>query len=352
VPDGSDNCPADADNDADGDGVCGDVDNCPTVANQDQADANQNGLGDACDMLLGTDGDDILLGTDGHDTIYAFAGNDIIYTRVGNDTVDGGEGIDTAGLPLFPNAYQFSLNGDQYTVQYLDFTTFLDNIEFVEFGTVFKTTLPIDQRLFGSVQTRLGQLADLYLAFFGRAPDVEGLEYWQKRLFEEGRSFADISKDFSWSREAKALFPLGESNRDFVETVYRNCFGRDPDAHGWDFWTTKLDALDPQNPEFLNDRGAFVGELILGAYATTSGPEDRTLLTNKHDVALYYVNRLSVQPDEQFDSAINDLLTLVTGDPVTRDKAMHVIDHVFANPVTLTAVMSDANLVATLWAEE
>src|SRR5262249_46486135 len=34
--------------DTDGDGVNDDKDNCPTVPNQDQADSNQDGIGDAC----------------------------------------------------------------------------------------------------------------------------------------------------------------------------------------------------------------------------------------------------------------------------------------------------------------
>ncbi len=65
VPDTTDNCPtvanadqADADNDgtgdacepdSDSDGVIDDNDNCPSVANADQADADSDGLGNACD---------------------------------------------------------------------------------------------------------------------------------------------------------------------------------------------------------------------------------------------------------------------------------------------------------------
>ena len=37
--------------DLDGDGVCGNVDNCPNVANPDQADSDGDGIGDACETF-------------------------------------------------------------------------------------------------------------------------------------------------------------------------------------------------------------------------------------------------------------------------------------------------------------
>ena len=55
--DACDPCPTDPSNDADGDGVCGQVDNCPTVPNGDQADYDGDGVGDPCDPCNDRDRD-------------------------------------------------------------------------------------------------------------------------------------------------------------------------------------------------------------------------------------------------------------------------------------------------------
>jgi uncharacterized repeat protein (TIGR01451 family) len=299
-----------------------------------------------------------LTGTAGDDRLQGTGGDDLFTPGLGNDSIDAGGGVDTVILPMFPNVFNLSENpaGHVFGTYGADtpYSLVLNNVEYARFGRPpsagdterFQTTLPLGELVSGAAQLQLGRLTDLYLAFFGRAPDVGGLEYWQERLLEEGRDFATISKDFAWSTEAQALFPLAASNREFVRTVYLNCFGRQPDAGGWDYWTGRLDGLGVTD---LNDRGAFVGEVILGAYATTSGEEDRSLLTHRHEAAMYYVNRLSIMPVEGFDAAINTLLTRVTGDAATEDKAEDVIDHAFANPVTLTGIMTDQALLDSIW---
>ena len=47
--------------DRDADNVVDEVDNCPDVANEDRADSNLNGIGDACEMMdiVDSDGDGV-----------------------------------------------------------------------------------------------------------------------------------------------------------------------------------------------------------------------------------------------------------------------------------------------------
>ncbi len=52
--DSCDSCPFDPDDDADGDGVCGDVDNAPNDANAGQADSDGDGVGDVIDNCAST----------------------------------------------------------------------------------------------------------------------------------------------------------------------------------------------------------------------------------------------------------------------------------------------------------
>lgn len=96
----------DSDPDGDADGVPDATDNCPVVPNPDQADADGDRVGNACDdsplgqcdgravTLRGTLGNDTLNGTSGADVIDGLGGKDTIDGRGGNDWICGGPGND------------------------------------------------------------------------------------------------------------------------------------------------------------------------------------------------------------------------------------------------------------------
>jgi Ca2+-binding RTX toxin-like protein len=105
-------CDADNDND----GANDDSDNCPSVSNSQQLDTDSDGEGDLCDddddddgivdeldacptlattqVINGTAGNDTLVGTAGNDMIFGYAGNDEINGGGGDDCIVGGSGDD------------------------------------------------------------------------------------------------------------------------------------------------------------------------------------------------------------------------------------------------------------------
>ena len=133
VLDSVDNCPnttnadqADLDNDGvgdvcddtDADGVLDNVDNCPLVPNKDQTDVDGDGIGDACDPLIDRDGDGVADDVDNCPLAFnpdqADADGDGIgdVCDVGTDT--DGDGVFDAvdNCPTTPNPDQADSDGD------------------------------------------------------------------------------------------------------------------------------------------------------------------------------------------------------------------------------------------------
>ncbi len=79
----------------------------------------------------------------------------------------------------------------------------------------------------------------LYQAYFLRAPDQDGFDFWVGRV-EGGQSLDDISDFFSMSTEFGLLYG-DKTNAEFVGLIYENVLGRTPDQEGFDFWTGQLD---------------------------------------------------------------------------------------------------------------
>lgn len=119
-----------------------------------------------------------------------------------------------------------------------------------------------------------GNIAELYVATFNRAPDAAGLDYWDNT----GMSIEDIAQSFFDQTETQALYPTGTTTTDFVMAVYQNLFNRAPDQAGLDYWSIQLSSHDISNQNFI--------------LAVTNGAlgSDATILQNKKTVGLTFAN--------------------------------------------------------------
>lgn len=80
----------------------------------------------------------------------------------------------------------------------------------------------------------------LYQAVFNREPDVDGLVYWIEQFDAGEWSTRRIANFFATGDEFRALYGDDTTNEEFVNAVYPNVLGRQPDAEGAAFWNGYL----------------------------------------------------------------------------------------------------------------
>ena len=87
------------------------------------------------------------------------------------------------------------------------------------------------------------EVQKLYIAYFGRPADPDGLAFWINQLQTNPAGYEMISNAFSNSPEYQMMYG-GQSNREVVLDIYQNLFGRPGEQGGVDFWTARLDEGD------------------------------------------------------------------------------------------------------------
>src|SRR5207253_3470930 len=80
------------------------------------------------------------------------------------------------------------------------------------------------------------QLYDLYLAYFGRPPDFDGLQFYTAN---PNFTMASVAAAFSASPESQALYgsSFGAAQ---VDAIYMNLFNRHAEPAGLAYWTTEV----------------------------------------------------------------------------------------------------------------
>lgn len=253
------------------------------------------------------------------------SGDDRIMLSDGNEAVDGLGGTDIAIVGTAQNTVTISFAKDG-TLTVTDRagsggTDTLSNVEYLEF-----TDTTFDLNAFSSLtqlsDAQFKELAEMYVAYFNRAPDAEGLFYWADKL-AEGRTMDQIAERFFDQDETRALYTDPSDTDAFVTAVYANVLGRTPDADGFTFWTGKLSANEVT-------QGAFVLKIILGA-KNGGGANDVAYLSDKMDLGIYFsaIKGLS-------DSTDGSQIMAIFGDQATSNKtiAKTAVDEHYADATT------------------
>lgn len=219
-----------------------------------------------------------------NDDIIQSSGADVTVTGgAGNDTITAGPGTNTSvylgpsknyvvTLALVPSALT---TRDKVGT---DGTDTLTNIQRLQFSdqTIDITMLSKTASL---TSAQLTELVDLYVAYFNRAPDALGLDYWGAAL-KDGASFATLASAFASSPEAVAAYPATLSNTAFVTAVYTNVLGRNTDSGGLNFWVNGLQTGGVT-------KGNFVLNVIQSVLAQ-SGTVDAQYIANKYAVGAHF----------------------------------------------------------------
>jgi len=80
------------------------------------------------------------------------------------------------------------------------------------------------------------ELAELYVAVLGRAPDAEGFAYWTNAL-SQGATLEQINAEWMTNQVEVQTRYEGLNPDQFLSAIYENVLGRMPDAAGLAYWT-------------------------------------------------------------------------------------------------------------------
>lgn len=149
------------------------------------------------------------------------------------------------------------------------------------------------------------KIAGLYVAFFNRAPDILGLNYWKSRadtVQENGQDTSSVFRELSAGFAAHPVFTSTYASLDneaFVRAVYINALGRAGDEEGINYWKMELDnGLSRSDMVASFIEHSLTLDLTPQNFPTLTTQEldaaklRQDLITNKTVVSVEFVNQL------------------------------------------------------------
>ena len=203
------------------------------------------------ESATGSAANDLMIGNALDNNVFGGRGDDTLAGGGGNDAVDGGEGADVAVFAGTLAEYGVSRAGvgavlctvrDMVGDEGIDRVTGVESLQFAD----MTVNLAIQAIAQAAPEADVQRLEELYVAFFNRVPDAEGLAYW---IGEMGRgqginAIAEAFYNAGVQYSALTGFSATMSNAAFVNVVYKNVLGRTAgaDADGLAYWCGELAA--------------------------------------------------------------------------------------------------------------
>lgn len=168
-------------------------------------------------------------------------------------------------------------------------------------------------------QSDLNTLIELYIAFFNRVPDSEGMIYWIDTI-KAGRTIEQLADNFYTSALETGVYSANTSTEEFVKKIYKNVLGRsEVDQGGLDYWSDELNSG-------RKSRGNLVRHIIDAAHGFKNNAEYgwvADLLDNKINVGTYFSIQqgLSYNTSSESISKGMEIAALITPRDITAAKS-------------------------------
>jgi len=174
-------------------------------------------------------------------------------------------------------------------------------------------------------------IQQLYIGILRRAADQPGLDYWVNEIESGKLTLENTRASFTQQIEYASLYD-GLDNRALVTAMYQNFLERDPDATGLEYWVSELDSGSVNPDQLVN---ALVNAVEDPNATSEQALADKSVLTNKVSVALYFTDTFSGgSVNDAYITAAQSSVSDVGSDASSVDLAIAGVDTAWAEVQT------------------
>jgi len=185
---------------------------------------------------------------------------------------------------------------------------------------------------FAQAQTSVNLAQQMYVAYYGRAGDPEGINFWAGQ-FDESNNLDAVLLNFGNSQEYNDNF-ASLSHEELVTGLFQQMYNRNPGTEGLDFYVGRLES------------GAATLASIAKQIADGSKENDGVSLDNKIAVANSFTNRIESEGIAYASADIASVRTLLSSVTSSASSVDTVLLEVLAW-VSQSSAASDANVIMT-----